>query len=99
MKNVGLFCGGLSSEFDISIKSANTIKAHFPSSFVVYKIIVSESIWEVETETGKTPFDLNQFSFQENGQEVKIDLGLVYIHGNPGENGKIQALLDIKKIH
>jgi len=98
MKNVGLFCGGLSSEFDISIKSANTIKAHFPSSFVVYKIIVTDSIWEVETETGNTPFDLNQFSFQENGQEVKIDLGLVYIHGNPGENGKIQALLDIKKI-
>jgi D-alanine-D-alanine ligase len=46
----------------------------------------------------KVPFDLNQFSFYENGQEVKIDLGLVYIHGNPGENGKIQALLDIKKI-
>ena len=32
---------------------------------------MSESIWEVETETGKTAFDLNQFSFQENGQEVK----------------------------
>ena len=98
MKNVGLFCGGLSSEFEISIKSADTIKAHFPKQFSVYKIIVQTKGWEVETETGKTPFDLNQFSFQENGQEIKIDLGLVYIHGNPGENGKIQALLDIKKI-
>ena len=98
MKNLGLFCGGLSSEFDISIKSANTIKAHFPSSILVYKIIVSESIWEVETESGNTPFDLNDFSFKVNDTIIKIDLGLVYIHGNPGENGKIQALLDIKKI-
>jgi D-alanine-D-alanine ligase len=98
MKNLGLFCGGLSSEFDISIKSANTIKAHFPNSFVVYKIIVSDSIWEVETETGNTPFDLNNFSFKVNNAVTKIDLGLVYIHGNPGENGKIQALLDIQKI-
>lgn len=98
MKNLGLFCGGLSSEFDISIKSANTIKANFPSSFVVYKIIVSESIWEVETETGNTPFDLNDFSFKINDTVIKIDLGLVYIHGNPGENGKIQALLDIKGV-
>lgn len=98
MKNLGLFCGGLSSEFDISIKSANTIKANFPSSILVYKIIVSESIWEVETESGNTPFDLNDFSFKVNNTIIKIDLGLVYIHGNPGENGKIQALLDIKKI-
>ena len=99
MKNVGLFCGGLSSEFEISIKSADTIKAHFPKQFSVYKIIVQTTGWEVElADKSKVSFDLNQFSFQENGQEIKIDLGLVYIHGNPGENGKIQALLDMKNI-
>ena len=100
MKNVGLFCGGLSSEFEISIKSADTIKTHFPKQFSVHKIIVQSTGWEVElADKSKVSFDLNQFSFQENGQEVKIDLGLVYIHGNPGENGKIQALLDMKNIH
>ena len=99
MKNVGLFCGGLSSEFEISIKSADTIKTHFPKELSVYKIIVQTSDWEVELgDKSRATFDLNQFSFQENGKTIKIDLGLVYIHGNPGENGKIQALLDMKNI-
>lgn len=98
MKNLGLFCGGLSSEFDISIKSANTIKAHFPTNFKVYKIIIKEYIWEVEIETETIPFNLNDFTFKLQDAIIKIDLGLVYIHGNPGENGKIQALLDIQNI-
>lgn len=98
MKNLGLFCGGLSSEFDISIKSANTIKAHFPTNFKVYKIIIKEYIWEVEIETETIPFNLNDFTFNLQDAIIKIDLGLVYIHGNPGENGKIQALLDIQNI-
>ncbi len=98
MKIVGLFCGGFSSEFDISIKSANTIKSHFPSGYAVYKIIVAHEKWEVELNNGVTNFDLNTFSFYEGGKEITLDFGLVYIHGNPGENGKIQALLDIKGI-
>lgn len=98
MKNLGLFCGGLSSEFDISIKSANTIKVHFPTNFKVYKIIIKEYIWEVEIETETIPFNLNDFTFKLQDAIIKIDLGLVYIHGNPGENGKIQALLDIQNI-
>jgi len=99
MKNIGLFCGGLSSEFEISIKSADTIKANFPKDFTVFKIIVQNSMWEVELEDkSRVPFDLNSFSFKENEIDITIDLGLVYIHGNPGENGKIQAILDIKNI-
>jgi D-alanine-D-alanine ligase len=98
MKIVGLFCGGFSSEFEISIKSANTIKMHFPSGYTVYKIVVKEDQWLVELENETTLFDLNTFSFEVNGQEIHLDYGLVYIHGNPGENGKIQALLDIKGI-
>lgn len=98
MKIVGLFCGGFSSEFEISIKSANTIKSHFPSGYTVYKIVVKKDHWLVELENEVTHFDLNTFSFSENGNEMTLDLGLVYIHGNPGENGKIQALLDIKGI-
>lgn len=98
MKIVGLFCGGFSSEFEISIKSANTIKTHFPSGYTVYKIVVKEDQWIIELENETTHFDLNTFSFSENGNEMTLDLGLVYIHGNPGENGKIQALLDIKGI-
>lgn len=98
MKIVGLFCGGLSSEHEISLKSATTIKTHFPVGYIVYKIIVSEKQWQVESCSGLVPFDLNSCSFNESGETIRIDIGLVYIHGNPGENGKIQAFLDLHKI-
>jgi D-alanine-D-alanine ligase len=98
MKVVGIFCGGFSSEFDISIKSAQTIQDNFPAEYRVFKIIVSKEGWDVETTKGKTMFDIEKMSFQLDHQEQKIDLGIVYIHGDPGENGKIQALLDMQGI-
>jgi D-alanine-D-alanine ligase len=98
MKNVGIFCGGFSSEFEISIKSAETIIQNFPKEFRIVKIIVSENKWEAETENNLCEFDLNTVSFSYKGELVTIDYGIVYIHGNPGENGKIQAYLDMKGI-
>ena len=96
MKNFGIFCGGYSSEFEISIKSADTIIKHFPNEFRIFKIIVDRENWRVEYENFSVNFDLNTFSYEFEGELTQIDFGIVYIHGNPGENGKIQALLDLK---
>jgi D-alanine-D-alanine ligase len=98
MKKIGIFCGGFSSEFDISIKSAETIIQNFPKEFRIVKIIVNQKKWEVELDNSKTEFDLNSASFFDKDEEIRIDYGIVYIHGNPGENGKIQAYLDMKGI-
>ena len=43
-------------------------------------------------------FDINTMSFNLKGQQKSIDTAIVYVHGDPGENGKIQALLDMKGI-
>jgi D-alanine-D-alanine ligase len=98
MKNFGIFCGGFSSEFDISIKSADTIIKNFPKEFRIFKIIVNRGGWEVEIEQCRCAFDLNTCSFNFNDDVLKIDFGIVYIHGNPGENGKIQAYLDMMNV-
>jgi D-alanine-D-alanine ligase len=98
MKNFGVFCGGFSSEYDISIKSADTIIKNFPDEFRIFKIIVSRNSWEVEIENSRVSFDMNSGSFIFNGDSLILDYGIVYIHGNPGENGKIQAYLDMKNI-
>lgn len=98
MKNFGIFCGGFSSEYEISIKSADTIIKNFPREFQIFKIIVSRTNWVVQIGDSLLPFDLNSASFYLNGEALIIDYGIVYIHGNPGENGKIQAYLDIKNI-
>jgi D-alanine-D-alanine ligase len=94
MKTVGIFCGGFSSEFDISLKSAETIQNNFPTDYETVKIIVKKDKWAAEINGEFVDFDINSMSF--NNQT--IDLALVYIHGEPGENGKIQALLDMKGI-
>ena len=98
MKRIGLFCGGFSSEYAISILSANTIQANFPTTYEVVKIVVSKEQWLVEFQGASIPFDLNTCQFTHEGIPHKIDIGLVYIHGNPGENGKIQAFLDMHEI-
>jgi D-alanine-D-alanine ligase len=94
MKKVGIFCGGYSSEFDISIKSAETIQKHFPSEYETVKIIVKRDEWKAEIGEELVDFDINTMTFS----SIKIDLAIVYIHGDPGENGKIQALLEMKGI-
>ena len=98
MKTIGIFCGGFSSEFDISIKSATTIKNHLPSDFLSFKIIVSKTKWEVEAGTEMVSFNLNDCSFLFQGKKIILDAAIVYIHGDPGENGKIQAMLELHGI-
>ena len=98
MKRIGLFCGGFSSEFDISLKSAKTISAHFPKNLDCVLIIVKKDGWEVQTENGMVLYDLNLASYTANGRAERIDAALIYTHGDPGENGKIQAYLDMMGI-
>jgi D-alanine-D-alanine ligase len=95
MKRIGLFCGGFSSEFDISIKSAQTIRAHFPASYECVLIIVKKQTWEVLLDEQTIPFDLNTGTYLKGGVAQKLDAALVYTHGDPGENGKIQAYLEM----
>ena len=97
MKTIGIFCGGFSSEWEISLKSAQTIQDNFPKEFTVYKIIVDRKGWYAQIDGENYPFDLNTMTFN-IGKEVRIDAGLVYVHGDPGENGKIQALLEMNQI-
>ena len=98
MKTIGIFCGGFSSEYEISLKSADTIKKHIPDTYLSYKIIVSKGKWEVEMEQENVPFDLNDCSFFIGDTKKIIDAAIVYIHGDPGENGKIQAMLELHGI-
>ncbi|WP_343748490.1 D-alanine--D-alanine ligase [Fluviicola sp.] len=98
MKRVGLFCGGYSSEFEISLKSAQTIRDNFPDGYEPVLIHVTENGWFVPVNGEQFPFSIESMSYRIHDTEHTIDIGLVYIHGNPGENGKIQALLDMKGI-
>ncbi|MBI1837720.1 MAG: D-alanine--D-alanine ligase [Flavobacteriia bacterium] len=98
MKTIGIFCGGYSSEYEISIKSATTILNNFPSGYNVFLITVSKDNWKAQYKNAEYIIDLNTISFETADATIKLDFGLVYIHGNPGENGKMQAFLEMKGI-
>jgi D-alanine-D-alanine ligase len=99
MKNLGIICGGFSSEHEISLKSANTILKQLPDAYTGYKIVLSDQGWLVKNGYNHGVFDLNTgiISFMD-GTSVRLAGAIIYIHGNPGENGKIQALLDMLNI-
>ena len=97
-KTLGIFCGGFSSEFEISMKSARNIAKNFPSEYKTYLIVVSNANWYAVHNEENYPFHKEDLSIQFGSERINLDLGLVYIHGEPGENGKIQALLDLHKI-
>ncbi len=98
MKKVALFCGGFSSEYEISLKSAETISKNFPEGYDIFKVLVTRDSWWVEYQDQKFDFRLKDLSFPFEGKRISPDFGLVYIHGEPGENGKVQALMDMLKI-
>lgn len=98
MKTIGLFCGGYSSESEISMKSAELIYNNFPDEYQLLKIIVSEKEWYCEDSGSKIIFDKNNGELHLPSGKKIIDAGLICIHGDPGENGKIQAYLDLLNI-
>ena len=98
MKNVGLFCGGFSSEYDISLKSAQTICDAFPKGYSVFKIEVTPEDWFYSKNSKKIIFDKNSGALKIENKSIQIDFAIICIHGDPGENGKIQAYLDLLNI-
>ncbi len=96
MKNVGIIAGGFSSEYAISVLSATNIKNNFPKEFSTYLILMDKKGWSVKLDDDSVvPMNSSNLTFRINDKEVKIDVAIVYIHGNPGENGKLQSYLEM----
>ena len=98
MKNIAILCGGFSSEFEISIKSATTILNNLPKEYNPFLIEVRQEKWVAVYEGNQYEINPWDLSFTHYDNKIKIDAALIYIHGNPGENGKIQALLEMRNI-
>ncbi len=95
MRNIAVICGGLSSEYEISLKSAQTIIDHFPKNYNCHKIIINKEGWWYGEPENQISIDKNNFSTTRAGETLQFDLALIYIHGFPGEDGKMQAYFDM----
>jgi D-alanine-D-alanine ligase len=96
-KKVALVTGGLSSEAQISYKSAKTVfNALDKDKYEVYMIDVNPTGWWYENkEAEEVAVDKADFSIIENGAKIQFDVALMCIHGTPGEDGKMQGYFDL----
>ena len=96
-KKVALVTGGLSSEAQISYKSAKTVmNALDKNIYDVYLIDIHPTGWWYENTAGEeVVVDKADFSIVESGQKINFDVALMCIHGTPGEDGKMQGYFDL----
>tara|TARA_B100000767_G_scaffold274685_1_gene308500 strand:+ start:3957 stop:4970 length:1014 start_codon:yes stop_codon:yes gene_type:complete len=97
---VGIAWGGFTSEHDISKKSGTTVfNVLKKSSHQVYKIHISKIEWYV-TDDLENKYALNKsdFSFIKENQKLTFEIIINMIHGAPGENGQLAAMLELLQI-
>lgn len=96
-KKVAVVAGGYSSEFGVSLKSAEGLLSFIdPERYEVYLVVITKEKWMVQwDEQTEIPIDKNDFSFTHSGVNVHFDFAYITIHGTPGENGLLQGYFDM----
>ena len=96
MKTIAIVAGGDSSEFEISVKSANEVGKILSSKYAVYIITIHGTNWYWEDQKGRYHnIDKNDFSLIHDDRKITFDGVFIAIHGTPGENGLLQGYFDI----
>lgn len=99
-RTIAIVAGGDTSEYEVSLRSAQGIYSFIDKEkYTLYIVGMHGLDWHVELPDGtKLPVDRNDFSFQLNGQKVKFDFAYITIHGTPGEDGRLQGYFDMLRI-
>jgi hypothetical protein len=100
-RNIAIVCGGDSSEYDVSMRSAQGLYSFFDKElYNVYIVDVKGLDWHVSLDGAQVAnIDKNDFSFIDtNGKAVIFDYAYITIHGCPGENGLMQGYFDLLRL-
>ena len=100
MKNIAVLMAGYSHEWEISMKSGAVITQNLDSDlYKVYPVAILKDSWHYKDVTGKLhEINKNDFSLTIDGEKINFDCCYNTIHGTPGEDGKIQAMLELLDI-
>lgn len=97
--NIGIFAGGDSSEYEISMKSAEQIKKWLEAAGQdCYLVEVKGHTWTVLEDDHRIALNKNDLSFNSGERNVRIEFAWNTIHGTPGEDGKLQGCFDMMGI-
>ena len=98
MKNVAIITGGDSKEFDISLKSAETVYKNIDrEKYNPFLILIKNNKWEIKIDNKLHEID-SSLKTKVNGIELNFKDVFMVIHGPPAENGELQKSLEKNKI-
>lgn len=90
-RTIAIVAGGDTSEFHVSLRSAQGIYSFIDKEkYTLYIVEMHGLDWHVQLPDGaKAPVDRNDFSFVLDGEKVTFDFAYITIHGTPGEDGSV----------
>ena len=95
-KNVAVVAGGTSSEYVISMRSAQTVLGCLDrSQFEPYLVVVTQDRWYAPIDGQELPVNRDDFSIPVGTEVVRFEAVYNIIHGTPGEDGKLQGYFDM----
>lgn len=99
-RTIAIVCGGDTSEFEVSLRSAQGIYSFIDKEkYTLYIVEMHGLDWHVRLADGtQAPVDRNDFSFRQNGEKVTFHFAYITIHGTPGEDGHLQGYFDMLHI-
>ena len=105
IRNIAVVYGGYSSEVEISKQSGKSVAQWLRNAagYRVYEVLLCREGWWAVTSSAdggevRHTMDRNDFSCTIDGDRVRFDNVFIIIHGDPGENGRLQAYFELLDI-
>lgn len=99
MRTIAIVAGGNSSEYPVSVRSAQGVATALKGKYETYIITIRGTDWYWEDPKGRlSRIDKNDFTLVLDDQRIRFDAAFIAIHGNPGEDGLLQGYFDMTGI-
>lgn len=97
-RNIAIVAGGYSSEWQVSMRSADGISSFLnKEKYNICIVTIIHDEWTARpNEEEAYRIDKNDFSYTNaQGEKVGFDFAYITIHGTPGENGLLQGYFEM----
>ena len=99
MKNIAIITGGDSDEYEISLKSAETVFKNIDrSKFNPYVIEIKNNIWKLKVNNSYKVID-SELKLTIDKEKIIFKDVFMPLHGPPAENGELQILFERQNIN
>lgn len=96
-RKIAIVAGGDSSEYQVSLRSAQGLMSFIDKErYDLWIVVIHGQEWFVQLPGEKTTkIDRNDFGFDYDGKHICFDYAYITIHGTPGENGLLEGYFEL----